>query len=715
MTSIWEYTGQPVSGGHSDGDKTLLDGTTFCISSANGDIEQGGVHGLFVRDTRFCCRFAVRVDGAPTQPVSTISREPFARTFVSRVRPSPARPDPAIVLCRHRYVGDGMTEVLEMKNLEDAPVALELGIDLAADFAHLFDVKDDRVRPRGFHSVEATEDAMIFEFRDRGRSRRLSVSIPPGAQAGPGIILFAVEIAPRASWTASLTFEVELDGRPVERRGPEPASVSATREAERRLEQWRAKVPVIHCSHEGFSAGLRRSEEDLGALRIFDPDHPEEEILAAGAPWYMALFGRDSLLASWMTLPVDPAIAEGTLRTLARQQGAERVPETEEEPGKILHELRFRLEGPTVATEASAYFGSIDSTPLFVMLLGEARRWGLPKEVVTELLPHADRAIAWIEEYGDRDGDGFVEYERLTDHGFPNQGWKDSPDGVNFASGRLATLPIALCEVQGYVYAAYAARYAIARERGEDAIATRCAEKANALRERFNAAFWLPEQECFAIALDGEKHQVDALTSNIGHLLWTGIVDEENAAAVARHLVGPDLFCGWGVRTLAGSMGAYNPMSYHNGSVWPHDNALAIAGLMRYGFVDEAHALLRGVLAALESFHGRLPELFSGFSREEFSEPVAYPTACAPQAWASAGLFTMLRAILRLDPGLDSGVVHCAPALPPEITRLELDRVPLGGGRLRITIEHGDVEISGVPDHLTLVRTPAPIHWGLPE
>jgi glycogen debranching enzyme len=428
----------------------------------------------------------------------------------------------------------------------------------------------------------------------------------------------------------------------------------------------------------------------------------------------MALFGRDSLITSWMTLPVDPAIAAGTLRALARQQGTEVVDETDEEPGKIFHELRFRLEGPPTDAAASAYFGSIDSTPLFVMLLGEARRWGLGLETVKELLPHADRAIAWIEQYGDRDGDGFIEYQRRSEDGFPNQGWKDSPDGVTFADGSQPKLPIALCEVQGYAYAAYAARFALARELGDESEAARCAKRASELRRKFNESFWIADREYFALGLDGEKRQIDALASNIGHLLWTGIVDEEKAAAVARHLVGPELFSGWGVRTLGASMGAFNPMSYHNGSVWPHDTAIAVAGLMRYGFVDEAHRIIGGMLDALHSFHGRLPELFSGFSREEFAEPVAYPSACAPQAWASAALFSVLRTILRLDPVVGEGAVYFAPALPPRIDRLVVDRVPLDDGRIEIAIEHGTVRLSGLSESLTVLHEPAPIHWGLP-
>jgi glycogen debranching enzyme len=713
VTSVWEFGGQPVTSGKADGDETLLDGTTFCISASNGDIDRGGVHGLFVRDTRFCSRFVVRIDGQTTQAVSTISSEPFARTFLSRVRPTVQHPDPSIVLCRHRYVGDGMHEVLELKNLHDAPATIDLAIDVAADFAHIFEVKDDHVRPRGFHSVEATEHAVLFEFRDRALRRRLSVSVPHGAQSGPGIVTISPTIPGRSSWTCSLLFQVELDGRAIEPRTRSGAPASWFDPAAR-SQSHPSNPPKIQLSDEAFSIGVRRAEEDLRALRIVDPDHPEETIVAAGAPWYMALFGRDSLLTSWMALPVEPALAEGTLRALARQQATALVPEADEEPGKILHELRFRLEGPANGAAASAYYGSVDSTPLFVMLLGEARRWGLSPEIVDELIPHADRSIEWIEQYGDRDGDGFVEYARLTDDGFPNQGWKDSPDGVTFADGTVATAPIALCEVQGYVYAAYAARYTLAVERGEHEVAARCAERARSLRSAFNETFWVSEGEYFALGLDRDKRRIDSLTSNIGHLLWTGIVDDDKAAAIARHLVGDDLFSGWGIRTLAASMAAYNPMSYHNGSVWPHDSAIAVAGLMRYGFVDEAHQVLRGMLDALNSFHGRFPELFSGFSRQEFAEPVAYPTACAPQAWASGALFLMLRTILRLDPSVGARAISLAPALPPTVDRVSIDRVRLDGEVIAIAIEHGAVTISGLAEDVTVRTDPAGVHWELP-
>ena len=690
---------------------TLIEGTTFCISGPAGDIDPGGVQGLFIRDTRFCSGFVMRVDGALTEALSFLSAEPFAGTFVSRVRPAPKEEGPALLVVRTRHVGDGMREEVQIRNLSNDDVEVEVSFELTTDFAHVYDVKAGHVRRRGSRSVEFTDGVLVFAFHDRGRSRRLAVALPSEARVEGGLVTLELRIAARQEWSSCFCFEVALDGRAVDprHRCGELASVSVPAE---RLRAWRWQTPRVSVDHEAFSLGLERAAEDLPALRIFDPDHPDEPVLAAGAPWYMALFGRDSLISSWMTLPVDPGIATGTLRQLARRQGERVDLATEEQPGKILHELRFRDDSPTEGQLASAYFGSIDATPLFVMTLGEASNWGLAKHVIAELLPHADRALAWIEEYGDRDGDGFVEYQRLSERGFPNQGWKDSPDGVSFASGALAHTPIALCEVQGYVYAAYLARAELARAAGDDETVQRYSDKAVALRAAFNASFWMPERGYYAVGLDGDKTPIDALASNMGHLLWTGIVEEEHAGAVARHLVSGDLFSGWGVRTLGAPMGLFDPMSYHNGSVWPHDSAIAAAGLMRYGFVEEAQRITLGLIDACGAFGGRLPELFCGFDRAEFSDPIAYPTACSPQAWAGMSVYLLLRSLLRLEPRVPEGALYFAPALPSAIGSVLLENVPLAGARVTIEASGSKASIEPLPAGLTLINQPAPRYPG---
>jgi glycogen debranching enzyme len=339
------------------------------------------------------------------------------------------------------------------------------------------------------------------------------------------------------------------------------------------------------------------------------------------------------------------------------------------------------------------------------MLLGEVHRWGLYPDRVRALLPAADRAIAWMQTYGDRDGDGYIEYERSSPDGLLNQGWKDSPDSVTFVDGTIPRPPIALCEVQGYAYAAYLARADLADAYGEAEVARDCRDRAGALRSAFNRDFWLPGPGHYAVALDGDKRPVDSLASNMAHCLWTGIADPEHAAAVADHLASPAMFTGWGVRTLATTMGAFNPLSYHNGSVWPHDNAIAVAGLARYGFNAKAQRLALATLAAAGRFDGRLPELFAGLDRGEVSVPVSYPSSCSPQAWASAAPLLMLRSLLHFDPDVPHGRLHLAPALPPGTGRITVSGIRIGAVRVNIAVADGQAMVTGLPDGVQV--TPA--------
>jgi glycogen debranching enzyme len=411
----------------------------------------------------------------------------------------------------------------------------------------------------------------------------------------------------------------------------------------------------------------------------------------------MALFGRDSLLTSAMMLPFFPELAVGTLRTLARLQGRRENLLSEEQPGKILHEVRLGADLSLALGGESVYYGSVDSTPLFVLLVGEALRWGMPLPVVRELLPAVDRSLAWIERYGDRDGDGFVEYQRSTDRGLVNQGWKDSFDAIAFADGRAARPPIALAEVQGYCHAAYLARADIATALGRPAEADSWRRRAAALKERFHEAFWLPERGCYAMALDADKRPVDPVSSNMGHCLWSGIVAEEVAGRVVEHLVSPAMFTGFGIRTLSSEAASYNPVSYHNGSVWPHDTALVAAGMARYGFREEAERVLSGLLDAAAAFGGRLPELFCGFGRDEVPVPVPYPTSCSPQAWAAGVPFEVLRTGLGLEADLPAGRFEAGPAMPL-LGGVRIRGLRLGGRPVSLGAEGVEVSVEGLPD-----------------
>jgi glycogen debranching enzyme len=398
-----------------------------------------------------------------------------------------------------------------------------------------------------------------------------------------------------------------------------------------------------------------------------------------------------------MALLIDPGLGLATAHVLARLQGTASDDRTEEQPGRILHEIRDGHGASLALDQGEIYYGTADATPLFVMLVHELWRWGVPLDRLRPLLPHVDAALDWVAGPGDDDGDGFVEYSRATPVGLENQGWKDSSDAINFAAGELATPPIALCEVQGYAYAAWQAGAALARAVGDDETGRRRSERATALRDAFNEAFWLPEQKAFAIALDGAKRPVDSVASNMGHCLWTGIVAPDRAAAVARWLTDPQLASGWGLRTLATTMARYDPLSYHNGSVWPHDTAIAVAGLRRAGFVDEALDLTAQLLSTSAACDFRLPELLSGLTPDDLSIPIPYPASCSPQAWAAAAPLLLVRALLGLEPDIPNGRVALDPHLPAGASYLSLDGVALGPGLTTIRVDGSAARIEGLP------------------
>jgi glycogen debranching enzyme len=684
---------------------TLVEGQTFALSDRAGNMAPDLPQGLFVLDTRVLSRWELRVNGHGLEALTVESHEPYETTFVARAA-SPDRTGHHIVVFRRRHVGGGMREQVEIINYgpDETDVLVEVIVDV--DFAGLFEVKESRAGEGRARSHRVEEALLRFGDCHGPAGKETTVELSGADAIEPGRALWRMTLPPGGRWETCIGLTVTVDGERLEPRftcgGHDDAALPVERQR-----RWRAKVPDVATDHPGLQRALERSGADLGALRIFDPEHPDLAVIAAGAPWFMTVFGRDSLLTGWMTLLADHTLARGVLETLARFQGGDVVDVTEEEPGKILHEMRFAGAGGTSLGRGDVYYGSIDATPLFVMLLGELRRWDPSDGLVDRLLPSADRALDWIEDFGDRDGDGYVEYERRTGHGLANQGWKDSWDAVRHPDGTLARGPIALCEVQGYVHAAYVARAHLALEAGDQATFHRYRDKADDLHRRFNEDFWLDELGTYALGLDGDKRPVAAAASNVGHCLWTGIVDPERAGAVADRLLGDDLFSGWGVRTLGTSMVAYDPVSYHNGSVWPHDNAICAAGLVRYGFTDHAHRIITGQLDLAATTGGRLPELFAGFSRQELGVPAAYPASCSPQAWAAASPLLWLRSILRLDPWASRNQLRLAPRLPPGIRRLHIDGIAVGDATVTIDVDGDDVEVHGAGD-LEVLAEPHP-------
>jgi glycogen debranching enzyme len=699
-SSPWEnrLPAASVSGGPRQ--VTLVEGQTFCIAEASGDMHETAPEGLFYLDARILSRWQLRLNGHPLESLAVTTPEPFASMHVTRGAPAVGQADANVVVVRHRHISNGMRERLRVTNygLEELPVLLELACDV--DFADLFEVKESRVRPHGHREHRVEGGALVFTHEYRGVHRMVRIEATGEPQLERGLLAWRPTLSPGATWELCLEIVNVVNGTEIEERfccgnrGSEPLV--------RRYDAWLAALPKVESDRQDLVTAVHRAGRDLGALRIVDPE-TQLTVLAAGAPWFMTLFGRDSLLTSWMALPADPSLAHGVLQSLARLQGRTVNPVTEEEPGRIMHEVRFNGAAGLALGGGEVYYGSVDATPLFVMLLGELRRWGLHDELVEQLLPHADRALAWIEEFGDRDGDGYVEYQRATPQGLANQGWKDSWDAIRFADGRLAEPPIALCEVQAYVYGAYIARSHFALQVGDAEAFQRYRRRARDLRARFNEDFWLEDEGTYALGLDAAKRPIDAVTSNAGHCLWTGIAEPDRAARVVQRLVAPDMFSGWGVRTLATTMAAYNPVSYHNGSVWPHDNALCAAGAARYGHVEEALQIIEAQLAVAAGADGRLPELFAGFDRTSIPVPAAYPASCSPQAWAAASPLLWLRTMLGLEPWARRRQAWLSPALPPSIRWLRVDDIPIDGSRISVAIEGDSVEFRCDED-LAVVR-----------
>ena len=683
---------------------TVLDGPSFCRSGQAGDIAAQRAQGMFVKDTRIVSTWELLLDDQPLIPLAAVGDEPFSATFVCRAAPRSPGADPSVVVTRRRLIGAGMREDITVHNFGTEPLGATLTLAVDADFADLFAVKDGRPRRRGTIRRQVSDGQLELSTTLAARHRGVRIRTDDGT-VSRGAIRWRLAVAAHGQWRTTV-HALPVDGgtepdlsfpkdRPVEAAAPS-----------RRLRDWHASTPEVRCDNEVLHQAIQRSVADLGSLRIQDPDRPDESVVAAGAPWFMTLFGRDSLLTSLMSLPWDLDLARGTLRALARRQGERVEPLSEEEPGKILHEVRLGLDESVALGGSATYYGSVDATPLFVIVLDEAVRWGLPADEMAALLPAADRAMAWIEDYGDRDGDGFVEYRRKTDRGLLNQGWKDSHDAISDRAGHLAHGPIALAEVQGYVYAAYRARAHLAMLGDDQPTAQRCLTKARQVQQRFEDAFWLPEHGYYALALDGDKRPVDALASNQGHCLWTGIASAEHAARVADHLLSPAMFTGWGVRTLADGMGAFNPISYHNGSIWPHDNALTIGGLARYGHNSAAATIAAALIDASAAFAGRLPELFCGFDRADLPTPIGYPTACSPQAWAAATPLALLSTLLHLQPDPEHRTVHAINALPEQWGRVRLTGLAIGESR--VDIDSSTLPIPDQPGRISALHSAPP-------
>jgi glycogen debranching enzyme len=680
--------------------RTLARGETFVVFEIGGDLVQSplGPCGLFYRDTRHVSRMEMRVASKPATVLNSYLSDDNAELLVNLTNPDLFRPGGEVWLPRGSVqlerswalCGANLFGRVRLKNFASFRILLETTFLFGADFADLFEVRGVKRKSRGrFSPPVVDQNAVRFDYKGRdGVTRNTTISFAPApARIDGNKALFSIELDPEQSVVLDLRMDCSsspADSAPAHLHIPDIDTALATRREE--LAHRRAAWARITTNNPPLNALIERSIADLTTIVAPGSDG---NFFMAGIPWFATLFGRDSIITALSVLPFNSDIAAGTLRMLAGFQGT-RVDDTrDEQPGKIIHEMRRGEMAAIGEVPFARYYGSVDATPLFLWLLGSYVEATADMELAEQLWPAALRALDWIKNFGDRDGDGFVEYFRKTSRGLANQGWKDSFDAISHADGQLAVPPIALAEVQGYVFAACLSIAEVARRLGQSLLATELLERAHRLQQVFMRDFWMEDRGTVALALDCDKRPCRVNASNAGHCLAAGLLDHDHAAAAAEQLTTPEMFSGWGLRTLASNERRYNPMSYHNGSVWPHDNAIAAAGLGRAGRHTGIHQILEGmVLAATHLRTGSLPELFCGLKRQPGLEPVPYPVACQPQAWSAASIFLIISSMLGLQiAGHQQQINVISPTMPEWLEWIKIENLKTGGETISIMFE----------------------------
>jgi glycogen debranching enzyme len=680
-------------------DETLvLRAPTQAWSAADGSMGASPIHGYFFSDTRLVASVGIRVGAEAGEPIATVPNGPNSITFVSLQRHlDDAMPDPRVRLLHTRTATTtGVTDAIVLASDLRDPIETVIEVTLTPDLSNMDHIKSG-LPSLPTPAISLTGDQTSANWAND--SLTVSLAINAGSTDTPatlcqlptGELLLRWPVRVPARGEVRVAWQITAADTRAVVRGVEGAP------------SW--SVPAVHSADDRLGRWVRTALGDLDALRLTTTAHPDEVFLAAGAPWFFTLFGRDSIWAARMMLPLGTELAGGTLRVLAALQGQAAVPDTAEQPGKIMHELRrdtLEIHGEGLHLPP-LYYGTVDATPLWVCLLHDAWKWGLPENEVRALLPALRAALGWMRDYGDADGDGLLEYTDETGHGLSNQGWKDSGDSVQWRDGSLAEGPIALCEVQAYAFEAAMHGADLLDHCGEPG-ADEWRSWAFALQKRFNEAFWVdsPQGAYPAIALDASKKPVDTVTSNLGHLLGTGLLNAEQSALVARRLVSPEMSSGFGLRTLSTDSAGYWPLSYHGGSVWTHDTAIAISGLASDGFTAEANTLINGLLAAAAGFDYRMPELHSGDSADQLISPVPYPAACRPQAWSAASAVAVLSSVLGLSADAPGGVLGVSPACAG-LAPLRVEGLRFDGATVSLSV-NADNEVSAASGAAIEVR-----------
>lgn len=687
---------------------TLIDGKTFSSTTVSGDITPPAAPdvGFFHDDTRFLSHLELKIGGHRTVVLSSSTERTFASTIelttgaLAQIS-SFDLPENTLHIRRRQVISsDVLFDTLVFSNFNQAEVELLVEITYDADFVDVFQVRGcARAKSGQYYRPLFLGDSLIFLYRGLDNMRRETVvrfqtppekvdnttatwrlRLPPGAATVELVTTISCHVEGERGWHPGRNFNQTLRSR------------------REHFLDWERDSTEFRSSNEVFDEALRTCIGDFHALQI---PEGQQHIIAAGIPWFATIFGRDAIISAYQSLLLNPQLAKDTLRVLARYQGKAVNDWRDEEPGKILHEYRTGEMTRSGEMPFSPYYGSIDATPLFLILLSETFNWTADEALVNELLPAALRALEWIENYGDLDGDGFIEYKRRSPQGLTNQGWKDSWDANMHRDGSVAAPPIALVEVQGYVYEAQYRMSQLLRQFGHSDRADQLKRRASELAKKIEKAFWMPNESFYAMALDADKRQLQVISSNPGHLLFTRTVTKERARILAQRIVQEDMHSGWGIRTLSRNERVFNPLSYHRGSVWPHDSSLIGHGMALYGFRAEVNSLLSSLYQAALNFRDyRLPELFCGVQRRERDEPVHYPVSCSPQAWASGTFFLLLTSILGIRPSAHRKELNIVnPMLPDFLEDLRIRNLQIGKSRVGLDFtRRGDRTFCNVVD-----------------
>jgi glycogen debranching enzyme len=670
-------------------------GQTVLLTETDGRVNWPSKCGLYFRDTRLISAWAIYANGEVWDLLNGGAVAPHAasifltnRAFETEGGPIAAR---TLGLVIGRHVNGGLHEDIEITNNSQKPVRFNLEVAMRADFADIFEVKGDNIVRRGHivSSWAAKRQILRMTYRNKDFCRELIVRTGEGdgrpTVYANGRLSFDVELKPGQAWHRCLVYDL-VDGSKRFRASKECIHSSATSDHSRNMDEWQRTVLKIETSNEEFYRCYNQGVRDMAALRL--PLQGMDHMVfvpAAGLPWFVALFGRDTLIVSLQTMIVYPEFAAGTLEVLAQYQATERDDYRDAEPGKILHELRYGELAHFKLIPHTPYYGTADATPLYLIALHAAWKATGDGTLIERHLPNAEACLTWIDKYGDRDGDGFQEYQTRSKAGYENMAWKDSGDAVMYPDGTLVRGPKALCELQGYVYDAWLRMAEIYDELDNKRSANRLRKKAAILFKKFNEAFWDERSGFYAYALDGDKKKVLSVASNVGQCLWSGIIAPERAATVVKRLMQKDMWSGWGIRTLSSDHPSFNPYNYQTGAVWPHDNSLIVLGMRRYGFDAEAAALARDISGAASHFLlNQLPELYAGLQRDPTGFPVQYLGANVPQAWAAGTPFALLQAMLGIQQDAPRGKLYVDPVLPVWLPDIMLTDLRLGRRRFNI-------------------------------